>query len=421
MAPIFGHSGNVFDETASNLHLPWVTQVTKTKEIAEIYPPNVLPLEINSPNENRLRALIMQNGNLVRSGAQTKAFEDAFKKLELFVVIDVTMTETANFAHYILPAASQFEKWEATFFNLDFPVNYFHLRKPIFPPLGESQPESYIYQKLWEHLNPKSFKIPFLQMILKNRKYNSILGLASFIVHILINKIAKDNKVIFIYKAFEKVFDNSKIAVAPLWAISHLYFLKNRKAVKKVKINSGEELFEKILSNHSGLNISHHQYEDCWNMLGYKNKKIHLAIDELLNSSPKLQEIDPDYPLTLIAGERRSYNANTIFQNPDWRKSDQEGFLRIHPKNAAELGVGDGQTILCRSRTGEIKVITKICETMQYNLLSLPHGYGLSYKNENEPLHKFGPNINCLSNLYDCDPISKTPYYKQLQVRLEII
>ena len=48
------------------------------------------------------------------------------------------MTETAREADYVLPASTQFEKWEATFFNFEFPENYFHLRKPLFEPLGES-------------------------------------------------------------------------------------------------------------------------------------------------------------------------------------------------------------------------------------------------------------------------------------------
>ena len=35
----------------------------------------------------------------------------------------------------------QFEKWEATGFNLEFPENYFQLRAPLLEPLGEALPE----------------------------------------------------------------------------------------------------------------------------------------------------------------------------------------------------------------------------------------------------------------------------------------
>ncbi|NHA01117.1 hypothetical protein G5V59_17880 [Nocardioides sp. W3-2-3] len=41
------------------------------------------------------------------------------------MVIDVAMTETARCADFVLPAASQFEKWEASLFTLHFPHNVF--------------------------------------------------------------------------------------------------------------------------------------------------------------------------------------------------------------------------------------------------------------------------------------------------------
>ena len=64
------------------------------------------------------------------------------------MVIDVAMTETARLAHYVLPAASQFEKPEATFFNLEFPHNTFHLRHPLLEPLPGTLPEPEIWARL---------------------------------------------------------------------------------------------------------------------------------------------------------------------------------------------------------------------------------------------------------------------------------
>jgi anaerobic selenocysteine-containing dehydrogenase len=55
----------------------------------------------------------------------TQAYRAAFAKLDLLVVIDVAMTETAQLAHYVLPASSQFENVEATFFTMEFPANAF--------------------------------------------------------------------------------------------------------------------------------------------------------------------------------------------------------------------------------------------------------------------------------------------------------
>ena len=64
------------------------------------------------------------------------------------MVIDVAMTETARLAHYVLPAASQFEKPEATFFNLEFPHNTFHLRHRLLEPLPGTLAEPEIWARL---------------------------------------------------------------------------------------------------------------------------------------------------------------------------------------------------------------------------------------------------------------------------------
>jgi len=75
---------------------------------------------------------------------------EALEALELVVVIDVAMTETARLADYVLPAQTQFEKWEATFFNFDFPHNVFHLRKPVLAAPEGMLPEPEIHARLVE-------------------------------------------------------------------------------------------------------------------------------------------------------------------------------------------------------------------------------------------------------------------------------
>ena len=58
------------------------------------------------------------------------------------------MTETAAQSHYVLPAATQFEKWEYTSFNFEFPTNYFHLRAPLIDSTPGTLPESEIYARV---------------------------------------------------------------------------------------------------------------------------------------------------------------------------------------------------------------------------------------------------------------------------------
>ena len=93
------------------------TPVTGHPLVAGLVPCNVIPDEILTDHPARFRAVFVESGNPVHSLAASARMREAFGALELSVVIDVAMTETARLADYVLPAASQFEKWEATFFT----------------------------------------------------------------------------------------------------------------------------------------------------------------------------------------------------------------------------------------------------------------------------------------------------------------
>ncbi|MFT0702005.1 molybdopterin-dependent oxidoreductase, partial [Citrobacter meridianamericanus] len=81
-----------------------------------LIPCNVIPEEILTDHPKRYRAMLVETGNPLHSLADSQRMREAMRALELSVVIDVAMTETARHADYVLPAASQFEKAEATFF-----------------------------------------------------------------------------------------------------------------------------------------------------------------------------------------------------------------------------------------------------------------------------------------------------------------
>ena len=102
---------------------------------------------ILTDHPDRFRAALVETANPVHSLADGPRMREAFEALELVVVVDVALTETARLADYVLPMASQFEKAEATFFNFEYPANYFHLRSPLLDPpegLDEQGIKSYV-------------------------------------------------------------------------------------------------------------------------------------------------------------------------------------------------------------------------------------------------------------------------------------
>src|SRR4029078_12342214 len=124
------------------------TPVPGAPIVGGLIPANAVPEEILTDHPDRFRAMIVESGNPAHSLAGSPACRKAFQSLELMVVGDVAMTETARLAHYVLPAASQFEKPEATFFNLAFPRNTSRLRRPLLEPLPGTLPEPEIWARL---------------------------------------------------------------------------------------------------------------------------------------------------------------------------------------------------------------------------------------------------------------------------------
>jgi len=115
----------------------WRTVATDFPPISGVFPPNVMPEEILNTHPERLRAVICSASNPLRSYADTSAYEKAFTKLDLLVVIELAMTETAELADYVLPARSGYESYNGTFFPWTFPEIYFQLRRPLLVPQGE--------------------------------------------------------------------------------------------------------------------------------------------------------------------------------------------------------------------------------------------------------------------------------------------
>ena len=116
------------------------------------FPPNVMPEEIMNDHPERLRGVIVSASNPLRSYADTTAYEEAFRSLDLLVVNEIAMTETARLAHYVLPCRTYYECWDGTFFPMTYPGLYFQMRRPVVDPPEQCLEAGQIYVRLAEKL-----------------------------------------------------------------------------------------------------------------------------------------------------------------------------------------------------------------------------------------------------------------------------
>ena len=425
--PLIGHSKEPEDGGVT-------TQVTKMKGISKLFPPNILPLEINTDDPKRLRALIVDSANPVTNYANTTAQREAFKKLELSVVIDVAMTETAQVAQYILPAQSQFEKMEATFFNLEFPKNFFHLRHPVSEPLPNTLDEPEIFHRLVTAMGelPKSF--PLLYQVAKIDRRFPLLKLfpTALSLVLLMRPKWKKYQLLILKETLGKALPYSYAKPAAfIWTACHIYAKKYEKQVRRLGFKEkgyalGEALFNRILTSKSGTLISEHTFEESWELMRHKDKKVHLEIPEMLNWLSELPnkvaneaQNEIKFPFNLIAGERRSYNANAVIRDPEWRKKDMEGVLKINPEDAEKYELENNDWVRLYSKSGSVNINIWQTQEVPRGVLSMPHGYGFSYPDHDESTR--GALVNMLTSTEECDPLAKTPYHKNVKVNIEKI
>ena len=115
-----------------------------------MWSPTLLSEEICVDHPERLRALIVEGANPILSYSDANAFRAARERLELLVVIDPAMTETAQLADYVLPTPCGYEKWEICGFPRGYPEIFVQLRPPVIPGPEEALPEPEIYVRLAE-------------------------------------------------------------------------------------------------------------------------------------------------------------------------------------------------------------------------------------------------------------------------------
>jgi anaerobic selenocysteine-containing dehydrogenase len=401
--------------------------VVGSRIISGLVPANVIAEEILTDHPARYRAMLVESGNPAHSLADSRRMREALSSLELLVVIDVALTETARLADYVLPVPSQFEKWEATFFNFDFPRNVFHLRRPLLEPPPGVLGEPEIHARLCEAMGAfgEEDVAPLRAAAEESRASFAGAFFAALAAKPELGRCAPN----LLYRALGPTLPDGAAAAAALWGAAHRCAQENPASVAAAGftgegLEPGERLFDAILASPSGLVFSVDEPEVGLARLRTEDGKAHLAIPEMLDELDALAtEAAPDasgeYPFVLSAGERRSFTANTIFRDPAWRKRDAGGSLRISPTDADDLGIAAGDLVRVTTKRGSVVAPAEVNDIMQPGHVSLPNGLGVDYPSEDGSTAVTGASPNELTASEDRDWIAGTPWHKHVAARLE--
>jgi anaerobic selenocysteine-containing dehydrogenase len=398
------------------------TPVTGAPIIAGLVPSNVVPQEILTDHPDRIRAMIVESSNPAHSIADSNSCREAFESLELLVVIDVAMTETARLADYVLPAASQFEKVEATFFNLEFPHNTFHLRHRLMEPLEGTLPEPEIWSRLVRALGvvDDADLAPLHRAAREGRAAYTRAFFAAVGAVPMLGKVMP----YVLYETLGPTLPDGLAGAAALWGLAQKTAVNYPDAVRRAGHADGNALFDAILQNRSGVTFTVHEYEDDFDLITHADHKIALHIPEMLDDIRALCEAPPDlttaeFPIVLSAGERRAYTANDIFRDPTWRKRDADGALRVSLEDAEALGLANGGRARITTAAGSADASVEISEAMLPGHASLPNGFGLDFTDGDGRQQVPGVAPNVLTSTGWRDAYAGTPWHKHVPARIE--
>ncbi|MBI2850992.1 MAG: molybdopterin-dependent oxidoreductase [Chloroflexi bacterium] len=275
----------------------------------------------------KIKAFLVLGGNPLVSMADSNAFRESFKKLELLVVHDLFMSETAQAADYVLPACSQLEKWGLAFdYNVCHCLPYLMLRKKAIEPLGEAWSE-------WKLITELS------------------------------NKLGEGEK--FPWKSEEEMvtFELGPTGLS----FDHLLNEKPEGAYYQQKKYG---IDEKTFTTPTGkIEI----YSEALAKVGADPLPTYTEPHRSAVSTPELTE---KYPLILCTGSRSLYYTHSQFRHvKSLQKKDPEPFAELAAGTAKNYGLKTGDEIIIETPSGQAKMKVRITDRVDEGVVLVPHGW----------------------------------------------
>ncbi len=305
-----------------------------------------IPDMFDAAHAGTLKAMWVTGEDVAQSDPNTAHVVGALEKLELLVVQDIFFCETAKYAHVILPAATHLEK-DGTFVNSDRRIQ--RVRRAI-PPLEGTKPDAEIYQLVAERMGAD-------------------LG-------------------------FGSPPDPAEVAaelarLSPLW-----------RGVTYDRLEEPASFLQWPCRSHDdpGTAVVH----EGGNFLRGK------ALFHAVPWQPPAEWPDQEYPLHLTTGRQLfHYNVGTQTRRTGVAKLDvaQRERVRMHPDDAAALGVRDGAPVRVVSRRGEVEVEAEVTTQTRPGTVFLTFHFPETRTNL------------LLSSA--CDEYTQCPEYKVSAVRIE--
>ena len=316
-------------------------------------PATVLADDVLSMDPDRIRALVVVAGNPVITFPHTQKVERALRSLELLVCIDIYPSDTIAFADFALPAATIYEKGGLHFLTSTFePHPLLEWRAKIMQPRGESRSEWEIFKSL-----SRAARVPFLNDPLLDRLARILEGAGG--------RFSED--------------------------LLYRFLLLGKASLRRLKrtpggIKVGDIRFGELLERR----------------LRTRDGRLHLAPPDLVNALPEaLGEPAPtteEHPFLLVSGARRLAGYNSWTHHIGALAEKLGGnWATMNPRDAARLGVAEGERVQVRSLVGELEIEARLSPEIREGVIAIHQFFGHRYETGTRASRRFpGVNVNLL-------------------------
>lgn len=320
------------------------------RKVNDAYPGGILADEILTPGPRQVKALFVTGGNPLITMANAGRLREAFEHLELLVTVDIYRNETGSLAHYTLPATDPFQRADLPFI---FPLMlglqsrpYLQATREVVPPEGEQRDEATIYLSLARASNAPLFGSWPVQRLLE--------------------------------------------ASVRRWMRTHpgrQPSVPQEGLLDLLLRATGQPSFRRLLDRPHGWQRA---ANEPGTFLGTKrlvtpDGKVHLAPERLVQRAERLEadfdrelEATADGRLKLIT-KRHVKTHNSWTHNHEGMVNGPGGdtnHLYLHPADAADRGLEEGDVADVTSATATVRVPVRILEDLAPGTCALPHGWG---------------------------------------------
>jgi anaerobic selenocysteine-containing dehydrogenase len=360
---VFGRPPIALDEIGEKIGLATYGKIRSRiggyPDVIGNLPATLLPEEITTPGKGQVRTFFVSAGNPVLSVPDGNALERALGELELMVSLDFYVNETNRHADYILPATTFLEREDVpvAFLGL-FSTPFIQVTKPVLPPAGEARQEWQIIDDLSRRIGVAPYSAKALRTLAK-------LGLR----------------------------------LSPRRLIDLL--LRAGPAGDRFGLRRGGLSLKKVARHPHGIVLDDQLATGVLRRkVRHEDGRVRLDDPDAVSEIGRLVSSNgasAEFPLRLIGlRELRSHNS-WMHNAPLLMRGGRTHALRMHPDDAGDAGIGDGDQVRISSEAGAVEAPVKVTDEMTRGTVALPHGWGHKggWKLANEA---GGVNVNLLAS-----------------------